>query len=216
MAYPLLRLSAGLLAQLPVKYQEFFRARSLNLATVESRVRGYFWPVIGVALVIVLAMVGVVRFEFDRQKFPVAAVEFLKKEPLWGNMFNDDEIGDYMIYAAWPQYRVFMDGRSDMYGAKIGSEYLTVTRVFSGWQDVLKKYEVEWIIVNTGSTLATVLEDQSDWHLTYYDSVASVFVKKGLRNQLLIEKYPQAVEGQHTNKSYSPPQVEVARPHPSR
>ncbi len=84
-----------------------------------------------------------------RNKLPVDAVEFFQKEKLAGNMFNNDEFGDYIIYAAWPEYKVFFDGRSDMYGEKIGNEYLKVTQIKSGWEDVLKKYNVNWIIFHT-------------------------------------------------------------------
>ena len=76
---------------------------------------------LGLLLVTGAAATGKMEFRFDRTKKPVDAVEFLKKERITGNMFNNDEFGDYLIYAAYPQYRVFFDGRSDMYGSGIVS-----------------------------------------------------------------------------------------------
>ena len=79
-------------------------------------------------------------YQFDEKVFPVAAVEFLKREPIAGNMFNNDEFGDYIIFTAWPAYRVYIDGRSDMYGEKYGGDYLKIADVQPGWKEILKKY----------------------------------------------------------------------------
>jgi hypothetical protein len=145
------------------------------------------------ATVVVLAFMvvtGNLSSEFAKKKLPVDAVKFIQKEKIPGNMFNNDEFGDYIIYAAWPEYKVFFDGRSDMYGEKIGNEYLKVTQIKSGWEDVLKKYNVNWIIFNTRSALSSLLLERDDWKLIYSDKVANIFVKKIPENQYLIEKYP--------------------------
>jgi len=93
-----------------------FRVRSKNLEITDASARGHLWPITSIVAVCVLAVTGRIVFKFDESKMPVAAVEFLKKERLSGNMFNEDEFGDYLIYAAWPEYKVFFDGRSDIYG----------------------------------------------------------------------------------------------------
>ncbi|MCJ7542488.1 MAG: hypothetical protein MUO88_22795, partial [Desulfobacterales bacterium] len=117
-------------------------------------------------------------------------VEFLKKEHLKGNMFDNDEFGDYIIYAAWPKYKVFVDGRSDMYGVDIMKEYLKVITIKPGWEEVLKKYDVKWIIYDANSALSLFLMERDDWELIYADKVANIFVKDIPENQYLIEKYP--------------------------
>jgi hypothetical protein len=132
---------------------------------------------------------GEIRFNFDKKSKPVDAVEFIKKEKINGNMFNNDEFGDYIIYAAWPQYRVFFDGRSDMYGTEMMKEYFKVTRIQPDIDNVLEKYRIDWIIYDSGSSLSVYLLQKKDWKLIYSDGVADIFVRDIKENQPLIEKY---------------------------
>src|SRR5436309_758935 len=78
----------------------FFWERSKNLELIDASTKGHVWPVLAVIGVCALALNGKIEFKFDEKKKPVAAVEFLKKEKIPGKMFNDDEFGDYLIYAA--------------------------------------------------------------------------------------------------------------------
>jgi hypothetical protein len=117
-------------------------------------------------------------------------VQFIQKEKIPGNMYNNDEFGDYIIYAAWPEYRVFFDGRSDMYGVEIMKEYFKVMGFKPGWETVLQKYGIDWIIFNNKSALSRFLLERSDWKLIYSDKVANIFVRRSPVNQPLIDKYP--------------------------
>jgi hypothetical protein len=180
---PLLEKSNG-------KLGKFFKKRAENISEIDASARGYLWPVFSVVLVAVLAAGNIIRYKFDAKTKPVAAVELLKKEYIKGNMFDNDEFGDYIIYAAWPQYKVFVDGRSDMYGVDIMKEYLKVVSIRPGWEEVLKKYDVKWIIIDANSALSLFLMERDDWKLIYADKVANIFVKNIPEYQYLIEKYP--------------------------
>jgi hypothetical protein len=59
-----------------------------------------------------------------------------------------------------------------------------------GWNEVLKKYDISWIIYNANSALSLFLMQRDDWKLIYADEVANIFVKNLQENQYLIEKYP--------------------------
>ena len=166
---------------MPKPILEFYRMRNRNLKAIDAEVNGYAWPVSVAALIVALAASGSITYQFDEKVFPVAAVEFMKREPITGNMFNNDEFGDYIIFTAWPAYRVYIDGRSDMYGEKYGGDYLKIADVQPGWKEILKKYGVSWVIFNTQSPLIAALHDQIDWQAIYSDPVATIFVKKRSR-----------------------------------
>jgi hypothetical protein len=172
------------------RISEFFKKRSENISTIDSSSRGYLWPIAAIILVAFFAKTGIIGFKFDKKTKPIAAVEFLKKEKISGNMFDNDEFGDYIIYAVWPEYRVFFDGRNDMYGVSICKEYSKVASVMPGWNEVLKKYDINWVIFNANSTLSLFLMQRSDWKLIYADKVTDIFVKNVKKNRYLIEKYP--------------------------
>ncbi len=167
-----------------------FRNRSENLAGIDSSAKGYPWIAAALVVVIALAAAGRLEFRFDRKTKPVAAVDFLRKEHVNGHMFNNDEFGDYLIYAAYPRYRVFIDGRSDMYGDEKIKEYLKVTTLGSGWEDVLKKYDIGWVFFGASSALSRFLYQKDGWRLIYADKVADIFVREKPEYEDLLKKYP--------------------------
>jgi hypothetical protein len=160
-------------------------------ATVtDSQTKGYLWSLFAVAALLITLLMGKIEYTFDAKKLPVDAVQFMKKEKITGNMFNNDEFGDYIIYAAWPEYKVFFDGRSDMYGVARMKEYIKVVRIEQGWDEVLKKYNINWIIYGANSALSQFLLARDDWKLVYADKVANIFVRNTPENKPLINKYP--------------------------
>lgn len=180
----------GILQRWNNRAVSFFQKRSRNLELVDSTSRGHLYPAIGILLVCFSAWTGGIEFKFDENKKPVAAVEFLKKEHIPGKMFNNDEFGDYLIYATWPQYKVFFDGRSDMYGELWGKQYLEVVTLRRDWREILEKHHFDWIFISAGSPLSNVLLGEKEWHLLYADTVAHIFLKDTAENRPLIDKYP--------------------------
>jgi hypothetical protein len=185
----LLRLIDRLKPDLPSIDLHWLARRSENFSLMEQKSIGYLWLTGGILFVLTLAHMSRLHSEFDKRIFPVKAVDFIMAERVSGNVFNNDEFGDYIIYKAWPKYKVFFDGRSDMYGARFGNDYLKVARTLPGWQDVLKKHQVDWVFFNTGSMLASLLNSNPGWHLIYSDPVASIFVRDKPQYQHLIAKY---------------------------
>jgi len=174
------------------KAAQFLHERSRRLEIADGSAKGNIWPIAAVTIVCVLALTGSVRFNFSESKMPVAAVEFLKKETITGNMFNNDEFGDYLIYAAWPKYKVFFDGRSDMYGEKWGTQYLKVVRLQPDWERVIEKNNMTWVFCHAASPLSAILLENNEWQLIYADKLAHILVKRIPEYRSLIEKYHDA------------------------
>jgi hypothetical protein len=185
----ILRQGEALLHEKKGAFPDFLKKRSNAIASVDKTAAGYVWPVVGVLIVIFCAANGKLAYTFDAKKKPVAAVEFLKREPIRGNMFNNDEFGDYIIYVAWPKYKVFFDGRSDMYGVERLKDYIKVVNMETGWETVLEKYDINWIIYDSKSILSRVLIENKGWRLIYSDKVATIFVRDIPEYQYLINKY---------------------------
>ena len=179
----------ALVAETRVGVLARLRARSLAYAELDGAGRG--WPWIAVAALVVAVMVqrGVVDYEFDARRKPVAAARFLLSEPIPGRMFNEYEFGDYIIYSAFPRYRVFIDGRNDMYGEAAMKEYYQVKDLEPGWQQVLDRHQVSWVIFTARSPLSELLPARDDWKLIYGDKVANIFLRDTPENDALIEKY---------------------------
>jgi hypothetical protein len=74
------------------------------------------------------------RAAYDPKTFPVAAVGQLEKAGLYGGVFTEDLWGGYLIYREYPRGRVFIDGRSDFYGAEFARKYIKAMGAQAGWE----------------------------------------------------------------------------------
>ena len=88
------------------------------------------------------------RAEYDPQTFPAAAVETLRGDPA-ARIFTYDAWGGYLIYRLYPRTRVFVDGRSDFYGADFSEKYLDVLNVKYDWEKTLGRFGVNTILLPT-------------------------------------------------------------------
>jgi hypothetical protein len=169
---------------------KLFNSRSTNLNLLDAQLKGHLWPVVSLVAVCLLANTGAIRFSFDESKAPVAAVDFLHKEKLDGNMFNGEQFGDYVIYTAWPQYKVFIDGRSDMYGSDHVRQYFKVVGIQPGWKETLDRYNINFVLTNANSPLSVLLGQTDTWRIIYADNTADIFIRNVPANRELINKYP--------------------------
>jgi hypothetical protein len=112
-------------------------------------------------------------------RFPENASKFLlnNQEDLSGlNMYNAYSYGGYLIWALYPTYKVFIDGRADVYGDLV-EEYQTVKTLGAGAPEILEKYNISLIVIPKGSVLETYLKDNPLWQLIYSDEGSVIYVK---------------------------------------
>ena len=118
---------------------------------------------------------------------PVAGVEFALKHGIQGRMFNEFGKGAYILWRAWPTYRVFIDGRLSVYGQKINEDWRIMTWMGPGWQQLLDEYRIDFILGD--NRLHPAYYSLPDWRLVYWDDVSRIFVKPTPERQQLIERY---------------------------
>jgi hypothetical protein len=186
----LLKTAESIVDRLPVRCLQFYRQRNANLNIIDTKLHGYLWPGLLLVSIISLAWMGHLSYKFSDKVFPVAAVEFLQREQIAGKMFNNDKFGDYLIFTAWPNYRVFIDGRSDMYRAAYVDPYMRAANALPGWRKVLERFDIDWVVFNTYSPLIAALSEQTDWQPVYSDPVATIFVRRVPAYRALLQKYP--------------------------
>ena len=151
-----------------------------RMLRLEGGLRGHAWP-IAVTLAAGLALVAGVRLTpvaggntFSARVFPVQAVDWLESHPPSGKVFNSFPWGGYMLYRLWPEVRVFIDGQTDFYGEVLTREYEQVITLSDGWQAVLDKHDVDWVLVPSDSKLARALRSDSAWAELYADPTAVI------------------------------------------
>lgn len=110
--------------------------------------------------------------------FPVGAVDFLRRNPLPGPLFNDYGWGGYLIFHLFPQYRVFIDGRIAIFPPNVREDFITINNARAGWQEALDRHRIEVVLVRSGTALAALLREASGWEVAYQDAQAVVFHRR--------------------------------------
>jgi hypothetical protein len=74
--------------------------------------------------------------------------------------------------------RVFIDDRADFYGDKYYQDYALVSQGLPGYQNVLDKNKINWIIFPANSRLGAILKGTPDWTLAQKDAASYLLVRK--------------------------------------
>ena len=149
-------------------------------------------PSVGLALanwlllVLILVAAGVkaaipLRTEFnvehERRTLPLDAIEWIREQRLAGPMFNSYNWGGYLIWHLWPDYLVFVDGRTDLYGDELLKQYLDVRFAKPGFQQVFDEYGVNFVLTETGGFTDNFLALDNGWKRAYSDDIAAIYVR---------------------------------------
>lgn len=136
---------------------------------------------------------GSIGVGLKKEQFPVAATDFLIKNRLPGNLYNSYDWGGYLMWRLYPEYLVFVDGRTgslEMFNAST-----VIDNTLDGWDEILNKYEINTVITrtcyyDTGEPISLVfsLIDHKDWAPVYSDGVAVIFVRKTRQTQEIVKR----------------------------
>ncbi|HSL43961.1 MAG TPA: hypothetical protein VK897_11060 [Anaerolineales bacterium] len=155
-----------------------------NVFKINSTSNGWLWMLAGVLLAAVfLRSGGTLDPEdrgnvFDNRFFPVEAVSWLEAHPQDGHVFNEFDWGGYLLLRLWPSQQIFMDGHTHIYGETLTREYEQVITLSDGWQEILEKYDVNWVIMRKNAPLIDALLASGNWELAYEDMTAVVLVHR--------------------------------------
>jgi hypothetical protein len=106
---------------------------------------------------------------------PVQAVDWLEQHPQEGNMFNQFAWGGYILYRMWPNEAVFIDGQTDFYGETLMREYIEVITLTDGWEEILDRHDISWMLIPRNEMLARYLYTDENWTTIYEDDTAVIF-----------------------------------------
>lgn len=104
---------------------------------------------------------------------PVGAVEYMKAQQPEGQMFNSYNWGGYLIWAL-PEYPVFADGRTDLYGDEVLGEWLRIANAEPGWEQALAARDVRLVLLEPGWALSKLLP-LAGWQTLYEDKDTLLF-----------------------------------------
>lgn len=144
-----------------------------------------------IVLVAILASVKLIGLARNQQArvakiFPEKAIAFLRARDYPQRVFVYYDWGGYAIWNLYPEYRVFVDGRSDLYADDILQQFTTVTRLRRGWQEVLDSWNIDVVLLPASSALAQGLLLDPAWRTIFSDSEAIILIR-GVRGHPAVE-----------------------------
>ncbi len=116
------------------------------------------------------------RAGYDPSRFPVTMVRALRQSGVRpaGPVFAPEHWGGYLILE-WPEAKVFVDGRSDMYGDTFMARYAAIYSAGPLWSEPLDEAGVRWAILPHDAPLASALRSGAGWRVWGSDETAIVF-----------------------------------------
>ena len=164
-------------------------------------------------------------FEFgigQASYFPDRIVSFTKEKNLQGHMINSYAFGGYFIWTLFPERKVFIDGRNEVFLPLLEKLHESVADSRK-WKKILQEYQIEYALLNYVDDLEIVTvmtankEPQityapftsthfprSSWALVYWDDDGMILIKRtGLNRKLLTFEYEAVFpEGIQNGRTY--------------
>jgi tetratricopeptide (TPR) repeat protein len=133
----------------------------------------------------------------SRRSFPEGVADFLVDNKVKGAIFNDFNCGAYLVGRVSPDIKVFMDGRTEVYGAKFFKEiYQKIwedgdKQVFD---DVVARYHLKAAVIGAAFSRPSakclkMLADHKEWKAVYFDHDGVIFLRDIPENAQLIRKF---------------------------
>lgn len=125
-----------------------------------------------------------------------ASANFFKENNLEGPIFNNYDIGAYLIYHFFPQEKVFVDNRPEAYPESFFKQiYIPIQQNDDKWQSAQEKYYFNTIFFYLRDAtpwgqdfLISRVKDKS-WVPVFANRHTIIFLKRNDKNSEIIQKY---------------------------
>lgn len=137
--------------------------------------------VFGAAGVVVLVATGLFtnRLPAD-QAYPGRLLAFMQSYSLHGNILDDVNWGNYLIWHCEPPSRVFVDNRFETaYPNQLLNEYFRFLYGKKGWSALLGQYHHDFVLIGVKRPAYRKMLLRRDWVLIYRDPLAALFAPAG-------------------------------------
>ncbi len=141
------------------------------------------WLILGlVAMAAVVKVVAVsdpgLNEHLALRDMPSGAVDYIAANHPPGPLYNPYQWGGYLAWRLYPEYGVYVDGRTDLYGDAFLNEYLRLADGAPDWASVLERRGVRLMLVEADAPLATLAAADPQWTRVYHDAIADVFERR--------------------------------------
>jgi len=113
--------------------------------------------------------------ESEVHEFPAAAAAVLAKTPAPGPLLNHYNWGGYFIWKLYPEDKVFIDGRADLYGDRFMDDFASTYHLTGpSWRASLDSWSIRTVVLPPDAPLVTALQSMPEWKTTFADRQAVI------------------------------------------
>ena len=132
----------------------------------------------------------------SQRNFPTKAADFLVKNKIRGNFYNDFNSGAYLLGRCFPNIKVFIDGRTEEYGADFFKRYQKIWKTTDPKlvDDTIARYKLTGAFLN--SIQSPIPKDtlnyffkKKEWVVVYFDYDAVIFLQNIPKYKKIIDRF---------------------------
>jgi hypothetical protein len=120
---------------------------------------------------------------------PVKAVKFIDSNPPRGNLLNDADFGDVMMWQMEHNPPVFIDTRYNLFGNGLLQDYWKMVKCQEGWEGLLSKYQIDWVFLPPNLELPKRLANDKAWQKLYSDNDSVIYARNQNHSQAKSEAH---------------------------
>ncbi|MCX6348492.1 MAG: tetratricopeptide repeat protein, partial [Candidatus Aureabacteria bacterium] len=145
------------------------------------------------------------------EAFPRDASVFIRAR-FPGRVFNDYDIGCFLIWSLFPERTVFIDGRNLLYGEEfLARPYKWVLQDPGRWDQFVREYGIELAVIRHAAfdvkeLLRNLCRDR-EWPMVYLDDSTVVFAHRTPESATAIEGARVELERERGRREREPPEV---------
>ncbi len=85
--------------------------------------------------------------------YPVAAADLIVEQDLQGPLYNELSFGGYLIHRLYPERKIFIDGRNELYGKEFYTRYIDTLVNPEQWYDLARDHNLQLALLNVRSPI---------------------------------------------------------------
>lgn len=175
----------------------------LSINTVKDISKNYpiIPHIIAICVVLLLSLQVVHTINNKEVGFGVApgaerGVDFLTIQNIKGPIFNNFDVGSYLLYRLYPKEKVFIDGRPEAYPAEfITNTYIPMQESMELFKKIDAKYNFQTIFYSHtdmtpwGQKFLSEIVKNKEWKIIYLDDSSIILAKINGVNKNVVNKF---------------------------
>ncbi|HXI04021.1 MAG TPA: tetratricopeptide repeat protein [Candidatus Saccharimonadales bacterium] len=125
------------------------------------------------------------------RNMPICGVDFIAKHHITGQAFVSYPYASPLIHRMYPEVKVNMDSRNDVYGEELYNEYVQALRDPAAMQSYLQRHRIDFFFLANGDRNPAVfaaIEKSGEWAAVYMDNRGFVMVRRTPENASFVRE----------------------------